>query len=89
MAWAASLAGVGAFLLRRLPNAWVLGALSRIACLSFAPGGISEMSITASRLDLGVPLVVASHVVRPSILTLLAPYSFRLFSRLKTLAAPK
>lgn len=50
--------------------------------LSFAPGGIAEMSLTASHLNLGVPLVVASHVVRLAILTILAPVSFRIFSRL-------
>lgn len=50
--------------------------------LSFAPGGIAEMSITASHLNLGVPLVVASHVVRTAILTLLAPVAFRIFCRL-------
>lgn len=50
--------------------------------LSFAPGGIAEMSITASHLNLAVPLVVASHVVRTAILTLLAPLGFRVFRRL-------
>lgn len=50
--------------------------------LSFAPGGIAEMSITASHLNLAVPLVVASHVVRTAMLTLLAPLGFRVFRRL-------
>jgi len=50
--------------------------------LSFAPGGIAEMSITASRLNLDVPLVVASHIVRMTLLTMLAPGIFRLFARL-------
>lgn len=49
--------------------------------LSFAPGGIAEMSITASRLNLDVPLVVASHVVRMTLLTLLAPGIFGIFRR--------
>lgn len=50
--------------------------------LSFAPGGIAEMSITASHLNLAVPLVVAAHVVRTAMLTLLAPLGFRIFRRL-------
>ena len=48
--------------------------------LSFAPGGIAEMSLTATHLHLAVPLVVAAHVVRLAILTLLAPAAFRIFS---------
>jgi len=47
--------------------------------LSFAPGGIAEMSITASLLHLGVPLVVASHVTRVVLLTVCAPYVYRRF----------
>lgn len=154
---AASLAGVGAFTLLRLPNAWLLGTLFAVAglgiggtplsglpaglgaagqlligvslgcrfgpgffhkapaflagililslgflasttmlafllthlthltfpdlLLSFAPGGIAEMSLTATQLHLAVPLVVAAHVVRLAILTLLAPAAFRIFSR--------
>jgi len=50
--------------------------------LSFAPGGIAEMSITASHLNFDVPLVVASHVVRTAMLTLMAPLGFRVFCRL-------
>ena len=49
--------------------------------LSFAPGGIAEMSLTATHFHLAVPLVVAAHVVRLAILTLLAPAAFRIFSR--------
>jgi membrane AbrB-like protein len=47
--------------------------------LSFVPGGIAEMSITATHLNLAVPLVVASHVVRLVLLMVLAPFSYRLF----------
>lgn len=50
--------------------------------LSFAPGGIAEMSITASHLNLDVPLVVASHVVRTAVVTLMAPMGFELFRKL-------
>lgn len=49
--------------------------------LSFSPGGIAEMSLTASHLGLGVALVVAAHVIRVAVLTLLAPHAFRLFQR--------
>lgn len=66
-----------AFLLARPTH---LGFSSLV--LSFAPGGIAEMSITASHLNLAVPLVVASHVVRTAMLTLLAPLGFRVFRRL-------
>lgn len=66
--------------------AWALAPLSAVGVpalvLSFCPGGIAEMSITASQLNLGVPLVVASHVARLIALMLLASPSFRLFSRL-------
>ncbi len=154
----ASLGGAAAFLLLRLPNAWVLGPMSVIATLgilemplsglptgvsasgqlligvalgcrfgpgflrkapaflgaialisllflavtasvgwllqgptglsvadlvlSFSPGGIAEMSITASHLHLGVPLVVASHVTRLVVLTVSASTAYRGFSRL-------
>lgn len=50
--------------------------------LSFSPGGIAEMSITASHLHLGVPLVVASHVTRLVVLTVSASTAYRVFSRL-------
>lgn len=154
---AASLGGVGVFLVLRLPNAWVLGTLLPIAVLSameiplsalpdwmkaagqvligvslgnrfgpgflrkapgflgaiallslvfllvvglagfllapasglgvanlilsFSPGGIAEMSITASNLNLAVPLVVASHVTRLVLLMVLAPLTYRFFLR--------
>ncbi len=154
----ASLAGVLAFTLLRLPNAWILGTIAAIAALgigdqplsalpgwvsaggqlligvglgsrfepgfqrkapaflggilvmtlaflllvgvisllvaafgsltlpnlvlSFSPGGIAEMSITASQLHLAVPLVVAAHVARVVVLTVLAPSAYRLFARL-------
>ena len=54
-----------------------LGAL----LLSFSPGGIAEMSLTASQLQLGVPLVVASHVIRLIILSLSASPLYRIFAR--------
>lgn len=74
------------FLLGTGGLAFLLAPLTHLAfsslVLSFAPGGIAEMSITASHLNLGVPLVVASHVARLVFLMLLAPSAFRLFIRL-------
>ena len=74
------------FLTATASLAFLLAGPSHLAfpalVLSFAPGGIAEMSITASNLNLGVPLVVASHVVRTATLTLLAPFGFRVFRRL-------
>jgi membrane AbrB-like protein len=54
-----------------------VGAMNLI--LSFAPGGMIEMGITAKVLHLAVPLVVACHVTRVFILTLIAPRCFRTF----------
>ncbi|HIJ62406.1 MAG TPA: AbrB family transcriptional regulator [Rhodospirillaceae bacterium] len=66
--------------------AWLLAPMTGVGmaslALSFSPGGIAEMSITASQLNLGVPLVVASHVARVIALMLLASPAFRVFSRL-------
>ena len=49
-------------------QAWAIAALSGIATptlvLAGAPGGISEMALTAGVLGLGTPLVVAAHVLR-------------------------
>lgn len=50
--------------------------------LSFSPGGIAEMSITASQLHLAVPLVVAAHVARVVVLMALSPAAYRVFARL-------
>lgn len=63
---------------------WAIAAASQLSVanlvLSFSPGGIAEMSITASHLNLGVPLVVASHITRLVLLTLLAPTVYRTFA---------
>ncbi|MCX7171866.1 MAG: AbrB family transcriptional regulator [Proteobacteria bacterium] len=62
---------------------WLIATLTGLSVasliLSFAPGGIAEMSITASLLHLGVPLVVASHVTRVVLLTVCAPAVYRWF----------
>lgn len=74
------------FLMATASLAFLLAGPTHLAfpslVLSFAPGGIAEMSLTASHLNLAVPLVVAAHVVRTAMLTLLAPLGFRVFRRL-------
>ena len=66
--------------------AWLLAPAAAVGAptlvLSFSPGGIAEMSITASQLNLGVPLVVAAHVVRLIAVMLLASPTFRVFCKL-------
>jgi len=63
---------------------WSIGMYTHLSVanliLSFSPGGIAEMSITASLLHLGVPLVVAAHVTRVVLLTVCAPHVYRRFA---------
>lgn len=49
--------------------------------LATAPGGVSEMCITAKVLQLGVPLVTACHVLRVVVITVGAQATFGLFKR--------
>jgi len=44
--------------------AWQSGLGVPTLVLAGAPGGITEMALTARTLDLGVPVVVAAHVLR-------------------------
>jgi hypothetical protein len=54
--------------------AWGWGLHPATALLATSPGGMSEMSITASVLGLGVPVVTAFHVVRyAAVLVLTGP----------------
>ena len=66
--------------------ALLLGTLTAVPlptlALATAPGGVSEMCITAKVLQLGVPLVTVCHVLRVVVLTLAAQWSFGLFRRL-------
>ena len=54
-----------------------LGALTALPVpsllLAASPGGMAEMSITAREMQLSVPLVTATHVLRVILLTVLAP----------------
>lgn len=47
--------------------------------LSVSPGGMAEMSITASVLELGVPLVAAFHIIRIFLVIALSGIIFRYF----------
>lgn len=49
--------------------------------LATAPGGVSEMCITAKVLQLGVPLVTACHVLRVVVITVGAQPAFGFFRR--------
>lgn len=51
--------------------------------LALAPGGITEMGVTAKILGLGVPLVSAFHVVRIALVVTTTPLLFRLLARLR------
>jgi uncharacterized protein len=81
-----ALAGTVLLLLIATGLAFLIGALTDIdiatMVLSLAPGGITEMGITAKILGLGVPLVSAFHVVRIMLVVTTTPLLFRLFRRL-------
>ncbi|MFQ3622823.1 MAG: AbrB family transcriptional regulator, partial [Acetobacteraceae bacterium] len=51
--------------------------------LGTAPGGMPEMAITAKVLDLGVPLVLAFHLVRVALCSLLVGPIDRIRERLE------
>lgn len=74
------LAIVLSFLLA-LPLALLAGPPLATLALATAPGGVSEMCITAKVMQLGVPLVTATHVLRVLAVTLAAAPLFRLWRR--------
>ena len=53
------------------------------AILATSPGGITEMSLTAKTLQLGVPIVTAFHVTRMAALVILVGPLFRFAQRMK------
>ncbi|HSI57757.1 MAG TPA: AbrB family transcriptional regulator [Ideonella sp.] len=61
--------------------AWVTGLNTPTTLLATAPGGVAEMSLTASALHLGVPLVTSFHVTRMVFLVLSAAPLFTLGRR--------
>lgn len=63
--------------------AFAAGLSAPTLILAMAPGGIAEMCITATVLQLGVPLVTAAHVARVFILIAGTGPGFRLARRLK------
>ncbi len=68
------------FALAALLGQWSTVPLPTLS-LATAPGGVSEMCITAKVLQLGVPLVTVCHVLRVAVLTVGAQWSFGLFRR--------
>lgn len=68
------------FALAALLGHWSTVPLPTLS-LATAPGGVSEMCITAKVLQLGVPLVTVCHVLRVVVLTVGAQWSFGLFRR--------
>ena len=68
------------FVLAALLGQWSTVPLPTLS-LATAPGGVSEMCITAKVLQLGVPLVTVCHVLRVVVLTVGAQWSFGLFRR--------
>lgn len=65
---------------------YVLAQVSGInvptAILATAPGGVTEMSVTATALQFGVPVVTAFHVTRMAFLVLVAGPLFSFHERL-------
>jgi uncharacterized protein len=82
-----ALAGTVLLLMVATLFAFLLGGLADIdiatMVLSLAPGGITEMGITAKILGLGVPLVSAFHVVRIILVVTTTPLLFRLLRWLR------
>ncbi len=80
--WLASVAvGTLGMMLLSAGFAWVLAQATGLhpatLVLGTSPGGISEMSITAKVLQLGVPMVTAFHVVRYLAVLLLTGHLWR------------
>ena len=61
--------------------AQVSGLNVATAILATAPGGVTEMSITAKALQFGVPVVTAFHVTRMAFLVLAAGPLFSFYAR--------
>ena len=65
--------------------AWLMHALSGMSyptlVLAMAPGGITEMAITAKLLQLGVPIVTVFHVARMGFIVFAAAPVYRLMVR--------
>ena len=71
----AACAAFGVFL------AWVTGLHPATAILGTAPGGMTEMSITAKALQLGVPVVTALQVTRLVAVLILVRPAYRLWAQ--------
>lgn len=62
--------------------AWVSGLPWGAVALGMAPGGMPEMTVTAKALEVGVPLVLAFHLVRTLLCNLFATAIWRAAVRL-------
>jgi membrane AbrB-like protein len=62
--------------------AWGFGLPAASVVLGMAPGGMPEMAVTAKVLNLGVPLVLAFHLVRTLLCNILVGPLWRLMERL-------
>ncbi len=60
---------------------WGTGLPMATMILATSPGGISEMSLTAKNLQLGVPVVTAFHVMRMSAMVLVMGAVYRWLER--------
>jgi membrane AbrB-like protein len=58
--------------------AWAFGMSIATMLIATAPGGLAEMTITAQALNVGVPLVVAFHMVRVVIVNMGTQYIYGL-----------
>jgi membrane AbrB-like protein len=78
------LAAAFGYLISHISNIDILTAI-----LATAPGGVTEMSITAKFLQVGVPVVTAFHVTRMAFLVLTAGPFLSFYTRLSYLLKDK
>lgn len=67
---------------------WLIPIPMPTLLLASSPGGMTEMSITAREMHLGVPLVTATHVLRVVLLTACGPLLCRCYLAWRTRRAP-
>lgn len=69
--------------------AWLIGETSATMVLATAPGGLSEMCITAKILKLGVPLVTSFQVARLAIVVTFSLPAWRLLQAISKRRTPR
>ncbi len=65
--------------------AWAFGLSFSTMLIATAPGGMAEMTIVAQALEVGVPLVIAFHLVRVIVVNLGTQFIYALAMRLRRL----